>query len=212
MTSTTPRQSMDEARKDLIHYTSWACLIAGPIILVLPPRKLDLYTLGVLLGTFAGANEVSREQTGISMIDRMGQRFMRSTATLPPQALELQQRRFKEERERNQLIVQKIVDNDLSQQSSMEEFSAEQSKKPSSSFWSKVWMGGEGENWKEERLRKEREALESGKGYFDLIMEQVWEVWNNGESEALEKPKVDEKKNLIQERPIKPNFENDKNR
>ncbi|POS87564.1 hypothetical protein EPUL_000918 [Erysiphe pulchra] len=202
MTSTTPRQSTDEVRKDLIHYTSWACLIAGPIILILPPRKLDLYTFGVLLGTFAGANEVSREQTGISMIDRMGQRFMRSTATLPPQAAELQQRRIREEREKKNLF-------DLTQQSSTEEFFAGQSKKPSS-FWSKVWMGGEGENWKEERLRKEREALESGKGYFDLIMEQVWEVWNNNEeTEATEKSKADENKNSMQEKPLNPNLEND---
>ncbi|RKF57240.1 putative rhomboid family membrane protein [Erysiphe neolycopersici] len=216
MTSTIPRQSTEEVRKDLIHYTSWACLIAGPIILILPPRKLDLYTLGVLLGTFAGANEVSREQTGISMIDRMGQRFMKSTASLPPQAVELQQRRIREEREKQQqkLLVQKIVvENDLSQQSSsMEEFSAEQSRKPSG-FWSKVWMGGEGKNWKEERLRKERDALESGKGYFDLIMEQVWEVWNNGESEATaEKPKAGEYKDLSQEKPYNPNVENDKKR
>lgn len=35
-------------------------------------------------------------------------------------------------------------------------------------------------SWKENRLREEREALEEGKGYGDIIMEQIWEVWNWG--------------------------------
>lgn len=32
--------------------------------------------------------------------------------------------------------------------------------------------------WKEERGRREKEAEEEGKGYGDLIIDQVWEVWN----------------------------------
>jgi hypothetical protein len=44
----------------------------------------------------------------------------------------------------------------------------------------RVWMGGEEEGWMEKRLRKEKEALEEGKGYGDLIYEHIWEVWNWG--------------------------------
>ena len=43
-----------------------------------------------------------------------------------------------------------------------------------------LWMGHETEGWKERRLREEQEALAEGKGYWDLIAEQVWEVWNWG--------------------------------
>lgn len=44
----------------------------------------------------------------------------------------------------------------------------------------RVWMGDEKEGWKERRLQEEREALEEGRGYGSLIMEQIWEVWNWG--------------------------------
>jgi hypothetical protein len=45
------------------------------------------------------------------------------------------------------------------------------------SLWERLWMGGEKEDWKERRLEEERRALESGRGYGDLIMQQVKEVW-----------------------------------
>lgn len=44
----------------------------------------------------------------------------------------------------------------------------------------RAWMGDEKEGWKERRLQEEREALEEGRGYGSLIMEQIWEVWNWG--------------------------------
>lgn len=44
----------------------------------------------------------------------------------------------------------------------------------------RLWMGEEKEGWKERRLEEERRALEEGKGYMDMIFEQVWEVWNWG--------------------------------
>lgn len=66
-------------------------------------------------------------------------------------------------------------------------------QKKSTGFWHKVWMGGEDENWREERLRKEREALESGKGYFDLIKDQVWEVWNSDQSDGEKKTELEVK-------------------
>jgi len=37
---------------------------------------------------------------------------------------------------------------------------------------------GKRRKWKEEREKREKEAAEDGKGYGDLIMDQVWEVWN----------------------------------
>ena len=46
----------------------------------------------------------------------------------------------------------------------------------------KLWMGQEGEGWKERRIREEREALEEGRGYGGLIVDQIWEVWNWGKT------------------------------
>lgn len=41
----------------------------------------------------------------------------------------------------------------------------------------KLWMGGETDGWEERRLEKEKEDLGEGKGYGDIIMDQVREVF-----------------------------------
>ena len=41
----------------------------------------------------------------------------------------------------------------------------------------KVWMGDERPGWQARRLEREREELGRGKGYGDIIMEQVREVF-----------------------------------
>ena len=41
----------------------------------------------------------------------------------------------------------------------------------------KLWMGDERPGWQRRRLEREREELGSGKGYGDIIMEQVREVF-----------------------------------
>jgi hypothetical protein len=47
--------------------------------------------------------------------------------------------------------------------------------------------------WKEERDRKEIDAAQEGKGYGDLIMEQIWDVWNWGREKADDLKEKDEK-------------------
>ena len=57
----------------------------------------------------------------------------------------------------------------------------------------KWWTGGEKSTWKKDRDRREKEALEEGKGYGDMITEQIWEVWNWGRDKAEEVKEIDEK-------------------
>lgn len=40
--------------------------------------------------------------------------------------------------------------------------------------------------WKKERDEREKEALEEGKGYADMISEQIWEVWNWGKDKTID--------------------------
>lgn len=47
----------------------------------------------------------------------------------------------------------------------------------------RIWYGDEGDDWVAERARKEKEALEEGRGYGGLIVDQVREVFGNGEKE-----------------------------
>lgn len=56
----------------------------------------------------------------------------------------------------------------------------------------KVWMGSEGKDWKEKRDKREKEALEEGKGYGDLILDQIWEVWSWGKDKNEEVREKDE--------------------
>ncbi|KAK4103817.1 hypothetical protein N658DRAFT_465460 [Parathielavia hyrcaniae] len=51
-------------------------------------------------------------------------------------------------------------------------------KSPVAGGLERWWMGGETEGWKERRLEEERRALESGKGYGGLIVDQIKEVWS----------------------------------
>jgi hypothetical protein len=51
----------------------------------------------------------------------------------------------------------------------------------------KLWYGEEGDDWKPKRDEREKKALEEGKGYGDLIMSQIWEVWNWGKTGEEEK-------------------------
>lgn len=67
------------------------------------------------------------------------------------------------------------------------------SKQESKGVLEKVWMGGEGEDWKQQRDRKEKEALEEGRGYGGLIADQIWEVWNWGRGEVEKVREVDER-------------------
>lgn len=34
--------------------------------------------------------------------------------------------------------------------------------------------------WKVQRQREIKEDVEEGKGFADMIMDQIWEVWNQG--------------------------------
>ncbi len=62
----------------------------------------------------------------------------------------------------------------------------------------RVRLSSEGEDWKAKRDKREREALEEGRGYSGLIMDQIWEVWNWGKVRAEEIKEKDEE--IIQER------------
>lgn len=46
----------------------------------------------------------------------------------------------------------------------------------------RLWFGEESSaGWQERRLEEERKALDSGKGYGDLIVKQIKEVWEGKE-------------------------------
>ncbi|PYI02798.1 hypothetical protein BO78DRAFT_351023 [Aspergillus sclerotiicarbonarius CBS 121057] len=159
--------------------TAYTFLIASPILIALPPRKLDNLTV-LLTGAFCiSANHLTRERTGRSIVDRIEAQISRNPLSaiseLPSQrALEIQAKL----RAAREAQIQTAVGEEL------EKLKARQAQeKPA---LEKIWMGGETEGWKERRLREEQKALDEGKGYGDLIKEHIWDVWTWGQKEKEE--------------------------
>ncbi|KAF2822163.1 hypothetical protein CC86DRAFT_373342 [Ophiobolus disseminans] len=131
-------------------------VIACPLIIALPPRKLDLYTFTLAVGFYLSADHLCTVNTGRGLVQQLAPRRLDAMPT--EQAREMQ-RRIREEREKGRM---------LSGESGAEE----------KGIFGRLWMGDEKDDWKERRLEEERKALEEGKGYMDMIFEQIWDVWN----------------------------------
>ncbi|KAF2000968.1 hypothetical protein P154DRAFT_522230 [Amniculicola lignicola CBS 123094] len=151
-------------------------LIICPAIAILPPRKLDLYTFALGLGFYMSADHLTTQRTGRSIVENLplpmflggqGMEWGEEGKGLPTERAREVQRQLREGREalrRREEEVAGIVE--------------EKAGEEKQSVLKKLWMGEEKEDWKERRLEEERVALEEGKGYGGMILEQVWEVWN----------------------------------
>ena len=58
-----------------------------------------------------------------------------------------------------------------------EDSEEEEEKAGLSGLLRSVWMGDEKPGWQRRRLEREKEELERGRSYSEMIMEQVWEVF-----------------------------------
>lgn len=208
MSTTTPEKpppamSNTPTRGDMIRIVSWSALIVCPIVMLLPPRKLDMYTLGLLGGTFAAGNQISKEYTGVSMVERISSRANGFTeSSLPPKALEVQ-KRLKEEKAwremgetgRRELLEARRMEDVERKAGVLDEILKEKERKEAEKkgLLEKIWMGSEGEDWKAKRDQREKEAIQEGRGYGGLIIDQIWDVWNWGKDKNEEVKKIDEK-------------------
>lgn len=148
------------------YYTAITFLVASPILIALPPRKLDFYTASLTGAFLLSSNHITRERTGRGITEHLSSRLAFQSPSivrdLPGDRAEEVRARLRAEREREG--KRKIE----------EEKGVVES----------IWMGGETEGWKERRLREEQKALDEGKGYGDLIKEYVWDVWNWGDEKG----------------------------
>lgn len=154
-------------------YAALTFLVASPILIALPPRKLDHLTV-LLGGAFCvSANHLTHERTGRSIIDRLEGRLSRGTgiSELPSERAQEIQARLRATREKQ------LREGGLSRDE-VERLRARQEQ--DKGIAERVWMGGEEEGWREKRVREEQKALAEGKGYGDLIKEHVWDVMSGG--------------------------------
>ena len=157
--------------------------------MLLPPRKLDLYTFtlcGVCVvsaeeltfgsarvqkggaGTGAGTGAREGEGEGEGSRERTGAWF--GTRDPGPEA------NIGAEKARARIQTQTQTSPQAQPKLEPEDPAAPR-QGGLKSLLRQLWMGDEEPGWQRRRLERERRELESGKGYGDIIMEQVWEVF-----------------------------------
>ncbi|KAE8555338.1 hypothetical protein TMatcc_002567 [Talaromyces marneffei ATCC 18224] len=191
MATSTPPEDLQAVRQNdylkFKRYAAWTFLIAPPILIALPPRKLDLNTAALSAAFAMSANYLYKDSNphGRGLLEDLGVKYLgaspvstQSTSsrdgitnlfnTLPT-----------EKAEKVQAQLRAAKESSINTQEELEKYQSTK-RFEDRSIPGKIWMGSEAENWKEKRLREEQEALDEGKGYGDLIMDHIWEVWNWG--------------------------------
>jgi hypothetical protein len=157
-------------RNAVIHNSALAGAIITPLAMLLPPRKADI-RLFVLVGAFSlCTNQLAYEYTGQSVYGRLGSRVGSIFDTGLPEGAKRTQQLLKEQKERE--AAQKQRQEDIK-----------------SGVLKDIWMGGEGENWKERRAEEHQKSFQEGKAMSDIIFEQIADVWSGN---WREKPKNDD--------------------
>lgn len=142
----------------------------------------------MLLGTgaFWGFNQLAYDYTSKSIIARSNARWGKAISALDPQGLPTE----RAEQVRAQLAAHKLRKQDEAARAEAERLEREDEENRRSGLLSRVWMGDEKEDWKQRRIEDDKKALEEGKGYGDIIMDQIWEVWNQGTGKGKKEAKV----------------------
>lgn len=157
----TPEQRIAQEQQDNYQRITRSLAIGGlvlcPVIALLPPRKLDLYTFSLGIGFYLSADHLSTLRTGRGIVQQLSP-FR--TLELPTDRARETQRILREEREKSRKTLDRPEGGE------------------EKGVLAKLWMGDEKEGWKERRLEEEKKALEEGKTYTDMIFEQIWDVWN----------------------------------
>ncbi|OTA94823.1 hypothetical protein M434DRAFT_394328 [Hypoxylon sp. CO27-5] len=174
-----------------IHNVALGVTPIALLALFLPPRRLDLRAL--ILGgvTLWGTNQLVYDYSGTSSVQRFNQRVKALSGTeLPEKAQQMQARlrAEKAERERRRRLQEEASAGGLlSEEQRRRRGTGTEGQKGERGLLEKVWMGDSGDDWKEKRDRREKEALsDGGGGYWGLIVDQVSEVWNGKKADDKE--------------------------
>ncbi|KAK3685707.1 hypothetical protein B0T22DRAFT_492582 [Podospora appendiculata] len=166
----------------LLHNAAIAVSILGPIALLLPGRgrgKFSVQNTVLSCGSFWALNQLTYDFTGKSINERSSERWasVLSFESLPAKA-RANQALMEAERERREAELPREVKARLEEARRARD---EVKKGQEKGVLGRLWLGGETDDWKAKRLEEEKKALESGKGYGEMIMEQIWDVWNQGD-------------------------------
>jgi len=157
-----------------LHASTLAGCILAPVLIALPPRKVDLFTFSLSGAFIASANYQVRERTGLGIMGHASKPFI-SRASIRAQV----------EDDPSPIATQHRI---------LEEPAGSSIKSESSS----ILQTKAQDDWKAQRLREEQEKLDQGEGYGSMIADQIWQVWNQGEKNMEEVKEKDEE--VVKER------------
>lgn len=155
-------------------YAAWTFVIGSPILIALPPRRLNLNTVALASAFAVSANYLYKDKyqnSEDSQDSRQSRGFSNLFNALPTEKAQEVQAKLRASKEA--AVRKENGEEGLEKYQTAKRFEDR-------SLPEKIWMGSETEGWKEKRLREEQKALDEGKGYGDLIMDHIWEVWNWG--------------------------------
>ncbi|KAI1375206.1 hypothetical protein F4677DRAFT_423539 [Hypoxylon crocopeplum] len=181
------QQQQQATTNPFLHNVALGVTPVALIALLLPPRRLD--ARAVILGGVAlwGTNQLVYDYSGTSTLHRVGRRVQALSGTeLPEKAKETQMKlraeRARKLREASGAGLSEEQRRMLEEQERQRRGEGDKGKERG--VLERVWMGDSGDDWKEKRDRREKEALsEGGGGYWGLIMEQISEVWSGKKKE-----------------------------
>ncbi|KAK6431596.1 hypothetical protein LTR95_012243 [Oleoguttula sp. CCFEE 5521] len=155
-----PPAAADYART--LHNVALVTAIACPLLALLPPRKLDLFTLTLGGTSVYSVNYLVRESTNRSILQHLSGRGTHVGVHSAPQIDE----------------TPSAVPNVVRQhtQEALRTVKAEKSL----SVTAEVQAARDSKDWVAERDKDVQEALDVGKGFGDMIMDQIYEVVNWG--------------------------------
>ncbi|KAL8999837.1 MAG: hypothetical protein Q9169_001377 [Polycauliona sp. 2 TL-2023] len=161
-------------------------LVACPLLAVLPPRKLDLYTFMLGAAWVVSAEELTLGSSRLQPQQRIKQQMQQQqpSASQPQDA----------DQQSVPLAAQSQLSHEIRNSASAPEDLKRRLKERGGEetgvvgLARRLWYGSEREDWKEKRIREEKEALEEGRGYGGLIGDAVREVFGGSvEREDVER-------------------------
>ncbi|KAK5118877.1 hypothetical protein LTR62_000087 [Meristemomyces frigidus] len=147
-----------------LHNVALGALIACPILALLPPRKLDFFTWGLIGTTGYSANYLTRERSGRSIWQYVSGVQPHHMQTIPAHEQATLHRDLQQSKQELQRPRPEVV-------SVSDQLQTTQSQR---------------EVWKAQREREIQDDLDVGKGFGDMIADQIWEVWNWGKKSEEE--------------------------
>ncbi|KAK0619330.1 hypothetical protein B0T14DRAFT_432060 [Immersiella caudata] len=173
-----------------LHNAALIVSVIGPIGLLLPGRTRGAFNLqNIILGSSScwALNQLSHDYTGTSIATRsynrwtaIGTSIQSSFDPLPTDKARANAKLMEAER----IKMEASMDEEARKKAERARRERAMSER---GIVGRLWMGDEEEGWKDRRMEEERKALESGKGYWDMISEQIAEVWRGKKGEEAKK-------------------------